>query len=114
MLRYLNGSSYKDLKLNVSIAQILDFDIGMFLLAHQYDIKCLRSRAINHFHKDAENLICFDTVARGIRRLLGPNAPRLADSSLQDIAFQFCMEHVEDLLQNQTFHDLLRDGSLLN
>ncbi|CAD0092141.1 unnamed protein product [Aureobasidium vineae] len=114
MLRYLHGSSYKDLKLNVSIAEILNFDIGMFLLADQYDIKCLRSRATKHFYKDAENLICFGVVARGIQRLLGPGAPLLADSSLQDLAFQFCMEHVENLLQNQTFHDLLKDGSLLS
>ncbi|TIA45175.1 hypothetical protein D6C79_05842 [Aureobasidium pullulans] len=53
-------------------------------------------------------------VPCAFQRLLGPSALFLADTSLQDTAFELCLENIETLLENQTFHDLLLDGTLLH
>ncbi|THZ86343.1 hypothetical protein D6C84_02558 [Aureobasidium pullulans] len=89
MLRYLNGSSYSDLRCSVPMPQTLDLGISLFALADQ-------------------------VVPCAFQRLLGPSALFLADTSLQDTAFELCLENIETLLENQTFHDLLLDGTLLH
>ncbi|THY98305.1 hypothetical protein D6C92_02928 [Aureobasidium pullulans] len=114
MLRYLNGSSYSDLRCSMSMPQTLDLGISLFALADQYDVSTLRADIVDWFSMDVRNLMCFEVVPYAFQRLLGPFALFLADTSLQDTAFELCLENIETLLENQTFHDLLLDGTLLH
>lgn len=114
MLRYLNGSSYSDLRCSVPMPQTLDLGISLFALADQYDVSTLRADIVDWFSMDVCNLMCFRVVPCAFQRLLGPSALFLADTSLQDTAFELCLENIETLLENQTFHDLLLDGTLLH
>lgn len=114
MLRYLNGSSYSDLRCSVSMPQTLDLGISLFALADQYDVTTLRADIVDWFSMDVRNLMCFEVVPYAFQRLLGPFTLFLADTSLQDTAFELCLENIETLLENQTFHDLLLDGTLLH
>ncbi|THV91660.1 hypothetical protein D6D26_08830 [Aureobasidium pullulans] len=81
MLRYLDGSSYSDLRCSVSMPQILDLT--------------LRADIVDWFSMDVRNLMCFGVVPYAFQRLLGPFALFLADTLLQDTAFEFCLENIE-------------------
>ena len=114
ILRYLNGSSYSDLRCSMSMPQTLDLGISLFALADQYDVSTLRADIVDWFSMDVRNLMCFEVVPYAFQRLLGPSALFLADTSLQDAASELCLENIETLLENQTFQNLLLDGTLLH
>lgn len=72
MLRYLNGSSYSDLRCSMSMPQTLDLGISLFALADQYDVSTLRADIVDWFSMDVRNLMCFEVVPYAFQRLLGP------------------------------------------
>ncbi|KAG9660044.1 hypothetical protein KCU64_g3461, partial [Aureobasidium melanogenum] len=121
MLRHLYGLRYLEQELELDERRILGFHLTVFMLGDKYDIKTLRSDAAELFgdflqmeEENSENSGFWDETIYAIQKVLGPNAPQLADQSLAEDAQDFAIKNFELLFQDITFRGLIAAGTMLD
>jgi hypothetical protein len=116
MLRHLYGSSY-DTQEELRDDAMADFHLSVFILGDKYDIGSIRDQAFDCFvdflaeEREAEEF--FDQTIYAIQKLLGPDAPQLADQRLTEYTSGFVLENLYLLLSDKTFRNLLAEGIML-
>jgi hypothetical protein len=116
MLRHLYGAHYSKQK-EFSDDGMAEFHLSVFILGDKYDISSLRDEASDCFicflEEERQSESFFDRTIYVIQKLLGPDAPQLADQSLTEYTSLFVLEHFCLLLSDRTFRDLLAEGIML-
>ncbi|KAI4731272.1 hypothetical protein E4T49_00901 [Aureobasidium sp. EXF-10728] len=119
MLKHLYGMDYKDQSIHHDFRGISQVHLEVFVLGDKYDVDSLRKQAADRFMKfltgEAEDGSFYDETIHVIQRLLGPDAPELADRSLYLRAKHFILNRYPmRLFEDETFRDLLGKGKMLN
>lgn len=112
MLCYIHGTPYIRLHQRNAVGHNLDFHIDMYLLGEQFDIRNLRYAAATTFLKEAVFLIDTPWFPMAVSRILGPDAPVLADEYLIEVTIKICVEHIDKLVKNERFVEMARAGEL--
>ncbi|THZ82786.1 hypothetical protein D6C84_05476 [Aureobasidium pullulans] len=112
MLRFLHGTPYTTIHARESMG--LDFHLDMYMLGEQYDIPSLRRAAAQNFFLEATPLADKACFPIALQKILGPDAPVMADPYLQELTIKMCTEQIETLIANQTFKDMALDGELMD
>jgi hypothetical protein len=116
MLRHLYGSNYSKQE-EFSDDAMAEFHLSVFILGDKYDINSLRDEAYDCFVgflvEERQSEEFFDQTIYAIQKLLGPDAPQLADQSLTEYTSLFVLENLYLLLSDKTFRNLLAEGTML-
>jgi len=114
MLRHLYGSSYKEQETWVLDHDRANAHLSVFMLGDKYDIKSLRDQAAECFNdvleEDKRADCLYDETVDAIQKLLGPNAPQLADQTLVQSATNFVLENLFLFFLDEHFRKLLAEG----
>jgi hypothetical protein len=117
MLRHVYGTDYEDQGRDEDNCYTIGFHLSVFMLGDKYDISSLRtaveSRFLGYLYEETDLSDLSDETIYTIQKLLGPNAPQLADKALIRNTSQFVLDNYEDLFYNTTFRGLLAEGAML-
>jgi hypothetical protein len=117
MLRHLYGSDYEDQDLGEDETHLAALHLWVFMLGDKYDISSLRDNAVVRFDAfiswEERSDYYFPTTIHAIQKLLGPEAPQLADQALVLSTTEFVLENYMSLIQDETFRSLLAKGAML-
>lgn len=117
MLRHLYGSSYREQDIWVSDEDVAGYHLSVFMLGDKYDIKSLRDQAAERFidtlEEDKRVDCLYDETIDAIQKVLGPDAPQLADQSLVKSTTEFVFNNLFLFFHDKHFRKLLGEGVML-
>ncbi|CAD0101179.1 unnamed protein product [Aureobasidium mustum] len=118
MLRHLYGSKYENQKIYIEPNSTAEFHLAIFMLGDKYDIESLREEAADLFmtflQDEVQDFELYNGNLHAIQKLVGPDAPQLADRSLAETAQACILVHFESLFANDLFRELMASGTMLN
>ncbi|KEQ72259.1 hypothetical protein M436DRAFT_28342, partial [Aureobasidium namibiae CBS 147.97] len=112
MLCFIHGTPYTRLHQRNAVGHNLDFHIDLYLLGEQFDIRTLRYAAATTFFKEAVFFIDTPWFPMAVQRVIGPDAPVMADQYLVEVTVKICIEHIEKLITNERFVEMAHAGEL--
>jgi hypothetical protein len=118
MLKHLYGSDYRDQDPYDDGAHPPGLHLSVFMLGDKYDISSLRDDAAQCFtdfiQEEELSDYYFPETIYAIQKLLGPEAPQLADQALVLSTTEFVLDYYGTLIRNETFQTLIAKGVMLN
>ena len=112
MLCFMHGTPYTRLHQRNAVGHNLDYHIDLFLLGDQYDIRALRYAAATAFFKEAAFFADAPWFPLAVQRVIGPEAPVMADQFLVEMTIKVCIEKIATLVDNEHFVAMARAGEL--
>jgi hypothetical protein len=117
VIRHLYGLNYKDQDLDVEANYLAEFHLSVFMLGDKYDISSLRIEAAKCFDdflegEESDGYYYHQTIY-AIQKLLGPEAPQLADQALVLSTTEFVLKYFASLFRDARFRGLLAKGVML-
>lgn len=117
MLKHLYGSDYKKQDWVEHEAHNIEVHLSVFILGDKYDISSLRVQAAALFKRfmdtECEHESYYAQTIYAIQKLIGPNAPQLADKALAQYTRDVVLDYYDYLFDNETFRSLMAEGSML-
>jgi hypothetical protein len=112
MLSFIHGTTYTKIHQRSAVGRNLDFHIDLYLIGEQFDIRTLRYSAATTFFKEALFFTHTPWFPFALQRVLGPDAPVMADQFLVEICIKICTEQMEILHKNEHFVEMIQAGEL--
>ncbi|KAI4760811.1 hypothetical protein E4T52_03903 [Aureobasidium sp. EXF-3400] len=112
MLSFIHGTTYTKIHQRSAVGRNLDFHIDLYLIGEQFDIRTLRYSAATTFFKEALFFTHTPWFPFALQRVLGPDAPAMADQFLVEICIKICTEQMDILHKNERFVEMIEAGEL--
>jgi hypothetical protein len=116
MLQHLYETNYKTHHLQDEARDTAEFHLPVFMLGDKYDIESLGEEASESFKNflEIERLTdcMWNETIYTLQKLLGPNAPQLADQTLAKIATRFVLGNLSLLWSEKLFRELIAEGTM--
>jgi hypothetical protein len=112
MLCFIHGSTYTKIHQRSAVGRNLDFHIDLYMMGEQFDVPDLRWFAADTFRREAVFLAHTPWFPLAVQRVIGPDAPVLADQQLVEVIIKICTEQSSILVENERFVRMARTGEL--
>jgi hypothetical protein len=112
MLCFIHGSTYTKIHQRCAVGRNLDFHIDLYMMGEQFDVPDLREFAADAFRREAVFFADTSSFPMAVSRVIGPDAPVLADQQLVEVIIKICTEQSSILVENERFVLMARTGEL--
>jgi hypothetical protein len=117
MLKHIYGLSYENQELTIEDNSAAILHLAVFMLGDKYDISSLRAAAAKLFNQilvEESQTVLGDGIIYAISKLLGPQAPQLADEDLMTSTIEFVFARAATFMKDETFCRLLANGVMFD